>query len=419
MRRFVPVFATFTGFIICLGALQEAGLAQARTAESVMAAARAALGGDAKIAGVKTFIATGRTRQVRGENLVPIEFEIQAELPDKYSRRDEFPAQDAGPTTAGFVGDALVLIPRPVPPPPRPGMPAPPPGAMEMQLRARLTQSKQDFARLMLGMFAGTPASFPVTYAYAGQAEAPQGKADVIDVNGPANFKARLFVGADGLPIMLTWNQGAQGAPGAPGAPGAHAGAPAASACTRCTPCTLRATFVLRRLPRGRRIEAAVPHPPRGGGRNDRRNHFRSLPDQRQGGSATVRHDREVSAHDALVHLACTFALPRPYRVTHTGVYLSAGRYGGQANTGAGRHARRHRCRHHRRGAARRHRQGGRHRGREQGRDDRAGDRHRGWHCDRFRNSRPAGIPCRRSSPASRRGCCPTCAFAAATTNRC
>ena len=86
-----------------------------------MAAARAALGGEAKIAGVKTFIATGRTRQVRGENLVPIEFEIQAELPDKYSRRDEFPAQDAGPVTAGFAGDALVLIPRPVPPPPRPG----------------------------------------------------------------------------------------------------------------------------------------------------------------------------------------------------------------------------------------------------------------------------------------------------------
>ena len=55
---------------------------------------------------MKTFIATGRTRQVRGDNLVPIEFEIQAELPDKYSRRDEFPAQDAGPATSGFDGDA-------------------------------------------------------------------------------------------------------------------------------------------------------------------------------------------------------------------------------------------------------------------------------------------------------------------------
>src|SRR5215212_3842525 len=181
MRRFVPAIATAFLLIALLmpGAGQARTFAQvqpstpagARTAESVLAAARTALGGEAKIAAVKTFIASGRTRQVRGENLIPIEFEIQAELPDKYSRRDEFPAQDAGPVTAGFVGDQLVLIPRPVPPPPRPGMPAPPPGAMEAQLRARMMQAKQDFARLMLGMFAGTTAAFPVTYSYIGQAE--------------------------------------------------------------------------------------------------------------------------------------------------------------------------------------------------------------------------------------------------------
>lgn len=181
--------------------------AQTRTADDVIAGARKALGGDAKINAVKTFIATGRTRQVRGENLVPIEFEIQAELPDKYSRRDEFPAQDAGPVTAGFAGDALVLIPRPPAPQPPPGAPAPPPNQQEMMLRARLTQAKQDFARLMLGMFAGTTPSFPVTFTYVGQAEAPQGKADVLDVKGPANFTARLFIGSDGLPIMLTWQQ--------------------------------------------------------------------------------------------------------------------------------------------------------------------------------------------------------------------
>ena len=108
MRRLMPALV-----MLAFGFASETG-AQTGNADAVMAAARAALGGEAKIAAVKTFIATGRTRQVRGENLVPIEFEIQAELPDKYSRRDEFPAQDAGPVTAGFVGDALVLIPRPV-----------------------------------------------------------------------------------------------------------------------------------------------------------------------------------------------------------------------------------------------------------------------------------------------------------------
>ena len=221
MRRFGPFLTAIATVVICLAAASSRGLAQARTAESVIAAARAALGGEAKIAAVKTFIVTGRTRQVRGENLVPIEFEIHAELPDKYSRRDEFPAQDAGPVTAGFVGDALVLIPRPVPPPPRPGAPAPPPQQQEMMLRTRMMQAKQDFARMLLGMFAGTTTAFPVTYSYVGQAEAPQGKADVIEVKGPANFSARLFIADNGLPIMLSWQ--APAGPGGPGGPGGMA----------------------------------------------------------------------------------------------------------------------------------------------------------------------------------------------------
>ena len=213
MRRFSPVLSTFVLVALYFGLHSQPGAAQARTADSVMAAARTALGGEAKIAAVKTFIANGRTRQVRGENLVPIEFEIQVELPDKYARRDEFPAQDQGPVNAGFVGDQLVLMPRPAPPVPPPGAPAPPPGAFENQMRARMMQAKQDFARLMLGMFAGSTPAFPLTYAYVGQAEAPQGKADVIDVKGPANFTGRLFVAENGLPIMFSWTQGAPRAP--------------------------------------------------------------------------------------------------------------------------------------------------------------------------------------------------------------
>ena len=210
MRRLMPVVA---GLVLVTPAFAQ------QTADAVMAAARAALGGETKIAAVKTFIATGRTRQVRGDNLVPIEFEIQAELPDKYSRYDEFPAQDAGPVTAGFAGDALVLIPRPVPPSPRPGMPAPPPGAQEAMLRQRLMTARHDFARLMLGMFATSTAAFPLNYSYIGQAEAPQGKADVIEARGPNNFTARLFIAGDTrLPIMLSWLPPGP-PPGPPGGP--------------------------------------------------------------------------------------------------------------------------------------------------------------------------------------------------------
>jgi hypothetical protein len=163
-------------------------------ASTVLAAARKALGGEAKIAAVKTLVLTGRTRQVRGNNLVPIEFDIHIELPDKYSRRDEIPAQDSGPTTNGFNGDRLVQIPRP---------PAPMP---EAGAAARVIGLKQDFARLMLGLFASSYNRYPLTFTYLAQAEAPQGKADVLDVTGPANFAARFFVHTDThLPIMVSW----------------------------------------------------------------------------------------------------------------------------------------------------------------------------------------------------------------------
>ncbi len=66
-----------------------------------------------------------------------------------------------------------------------------------------------------------------MTFTYAAEAEAPQGKADVIDAKGPANFAARLFVHAEThLPIMISW-QAPAGPPGRGGPPPRGAPAPA------------------------------------------------------------------------------------------------------------------------------------------------------------------------------------------------
>ena len=51
--------------------------------------------------------------------------------------------------------------------------------------RARVNTVKQDFAKLTLGMFATSFSGYPLTFTRVGQAEAPQGKADVLDVKGP------------------------------------------------------------------------------------------------------------------------------------------------------------------------------------------------------------------------------------------
>jgi hypothetical protein len=187
-------------------------LGQAPDAAQVLSSARQALGGDSKLSEVRNFTITGRTRQVRGNNLVPIEFEINCELPDKYVRKDEIPAQDTDPTTRGFNGELLIQIPPPGAgrggaraggPPGRGAGPVPP-----------IVAVKQDFARLVLGMFATSSPAYPLTFKYAALGEAPEGKADILDVAGPANFSMRFVVQRDThLPVMLLWEAPAPGQP--------------------------------------------------------------------------------------------------------------------------------------------------------------------------------------------------------------
>ena len=274
---------------LCLAAaVGLEGQGPPRDATAVLAETRQALGGDQKLAAVKNFVVTGRTRRVQGINLVPVEFEIAVEFPDKYVRKDEIPAQESGPTSFGFNGEAMIQLPLPVAPPPRQGGPAPgaapaspprqgapaagtppagtppggtppagapaagappagtppstppagtppagapaagkptappagaagqPPGGMGPggrpggppvdPRRMRLLQVKQDFAKLTLGMFATSFPAYPLTFTLAGQAEAPQGKADVIDIKGEGNLALRLFVNSQThLPIMVSW----------------------------------------------------------------------------------------------------------------------------------------------------------------------------------------------------------------------
>src|SRR5712692_6296159 len=106
--------------IACLPAPLVLLEAQPSDPAKVLAAARDALGGEKALGGVKSFTAAGRTKQVRGENLVPIEFEIACELPDRYVRKDEIPAQESDPTTVGFNGGELIQFP----PAAAPGVPA-------------------------------------------------------------------------------------------------------------------------------------------------------------------------------------------------------------------------------------------------------------------------------------------------------
>jgi len=227
--------------------------------DAVLAAAREALGGEAKLAAIKTLTMTGRTRQVRGDNLVPIEFEIAVELPNKYMRKDEVPAQESGPTTLGFNGDELIQEPvNAGPSQGRPGGPPPPtPEQLDAQRRTRVIGVKQDFARLMLGLLAQSFDGYPLTFTYIGQAQAPQGMADVLEAKGAPNLTLRYFVYRDThLPVMITWQGAAPGAGrgGPPPGRGPAAAAPAPPAAVAGAPD--------RGAPAGDRGAGAPPAPP-------------------------------------------------------------------------------------------------------------------------------------------------------------
>lgn len=199
-----PSPRSWLSLIASLAVLGASTAGQAPDAGAVLAAARAALGGDAALTAVTTVVATGRTRQIRGNNMVPVEFEIVCQLPDACVRSEEYPAQTIDPTTVGFRGETVIQLPAP-------------PAGTSPPSAARLVGIQQEFARLLVGVFAGSVTTYPLTFSYAAEAEAPDGKADVLNVLGPSNFANRLVIQREShLPVMLIWQAPGGSGPGSP-----------------------------------------------------------------------------------------------------------------------------------------------------------------------------------------------------------
>ena len=215
---------TFTSIAIAVFAAQALMAAQGKDAAQVLADTRAALGGD-KLAGLKGLTGNGRIlRTTPNGNSTESEFEVALELPDKYLMRSVLAAMGNMSVyrNSGFNGGQVI---EEIDRPPNlqtggnvmimrvgtPGGGAMDPATMTPEQKAelektRLLQNRKEYARIALGMFAASPATYPLTFTYAGEAEAPEGKADVIDVKGEGDFSVRLFVDQKShMPLMLSW----------------------------------------------------------------------------------------------------------------------------------------------------------------------------------------------------------------------
>jgi hypothetical protein len=193
-------------------------------AAGIMKQAREALGGDAKLASLKalsmraefrrepmaamggggTFVVMGGGGSLGGGGQITGTLAIDVSFPDKFYREESSTGGMSLTRIDGFEGGRPFVDITSNSPGTR--VMANAPAGDPERTKAALKRAHADLARLLLGLVAGTHAGMPVTYAYAGEAESSDTVADVIDVTGPGDFKARLFIDqSTHLPLMLTF----------------------------------------------------------------------------------------------------------------------------------------------------------------------------------------------------------------------
>ena len=210
-----------TRLLVSTGAVVMAAgamlFAQGGDATRVMSDMRKALGGEPKLAAVKALSATGKSQRATGETSTGGDYELMLEWPDKFFTRQVMAQLPMGNVVAkqGFNGDALIQDTE-QPQMPGGGMlmirmgggagPNATPEQKAEGARQQVASSKQDLARLSLGMFGGAIGNYALEFSSGGTAESPDGKADVINVTGPDQFAGKLFIDQKShLPLMFSW----------------------------------------------------------------------------------------------------------------------------------------------------------------------------------------------------------------------
>lgn len=187
-------------------------------ATEILAAARKAIGGK-QLESLKTLSIEAALQRNMNNIQLTADVEILLDLPDKYVRSDASTGMMNATMSTGFNRD------KPIRPANSvslagggmmirmggPGAPAPAaeklsPEEQEKADKQLVRATRADISRLMLGWFAMAHPALAVEYTYAGEAEAPDGKAHVIDAKSADGFSARLFIDQQtGLPLMVSY----------------------------------------------------------------------------------------------------------------------------------------------------------------------------------------------------------------------
>ena len=187
---------------------QLTAFAQDPQAAALLVKAKNAIGGETKINAVQSLSA-----KIKFRHAVPLpdvpeltgELELNLLLPDKFLKAETF-ASPHGTGSSTIIealnGDQFWTDLQST-------------GSEEIEMFevgtqgvqiGRLGELRQDFARQLLLFLLTAPASLPLEWRYAGDADTHAGRADVLEAQGTEGFAARLFLDKQtGLPLMLSY----------------------------------------------------------------------------------------------------------------------------------------------------------------------------------------------------------------------
>ena len=180
---------------------------KAERAQEMLKQVRAALGSDK----VKSLSITGTQRQKVGENETSGDLELEMLLPDKFFKASSFnPIANIEITRIEVLNGETVwsdiqnnapsggnIVFRSAG------------GATTSPEQQKIMQNftRQEWSRLLLGILGQAPTSVQLDYSYVGEAEAPDGVADVIEIKGKAiGLSAQLFLDQKThRPLMISY----------------------------------------------------------------------------------------------------------------------------------------------------------------------------------------------------------------------
>ena len=164
-------------------------------AEEVLKLAREALGGEAKLAEVQSLSVSGPFRRAGDGQQQTGELRVDVLAPDKLKVSETLDlmaglqltmihavngAQTWADSRTGASNAQVTMMRRDE--------------KGKEDASAQVDRLQSDLMRYLLAFILTPPPGVSVSFSYAGEAEAPDGRADVLDVVGAHGFKARLFI---------------------------------------------------------------------------------------------------------------------------------------------------------------------------------------------------------------------------------